>query len=259
MPKHFALFLVSSRLSQCAAKKGEDLIWGGSEQVSRAGHASVRAAFDNRDRLFDIDFDEVVLERAVHRDGINQYSINNSQVRLRDINELMATANIGSSGHHIISQGEVDRILSAHPRERREMIEDALGLRVYQYRLLESGRKLTKTKENIEQVQSLRREIIPHLKFLKRQVERIEKTLILRDELVGRYHDYLKREWLYIKYEEEQVKKKSEAPTKELEKLESELESTKEALNRMTQLKRNKARLSILRQSSVCLERKKTR
>ena len=164
----FRFVLGEQSIKSLRGKKGEDLIWGGSESAGRANRASVKVVFDNSKRLFDIDFDEVVVERVVHRDGVNQYLINGSQVRLRDVAELMAGANIGSSGHHIISQGEADRVLSAHPRERREMIEDALGLRVYQYKLSESERKLARTKENIAHVQSLRKEIAPHLKFLSK-------------------------------------------------------------------------------------------
>ena len=192
----FRFALGEQSFKSMRGKRGEDLIWGGSETLPRGSRAAVRVHFDNRKQLFDIDFDEVILERVVHRDGINQYLINGSQVRLRDVVELMATANIGASGHHIISQGEADHILSVHPRERKEIIEDALGLRVYRYKIAESGKKLEKTKENIKQVQLLRTEIGPHLRLLKRQVEKVERTLSLREELVTHYAEYLKREEL---------------------------------------------------------------
>ena len=84
----------------------------------------------------------------VHRDGVNEYMINGSPTRLRDIIELLANANIGSSGHHIISQGEADKILNASAKERKTMIEDSLGLKIYQYKRQESERKLLKTKDD---------------------------------------------------------------------------------------------------------------
>jgi len=226
----FRFVLGEQSLKSMRGRRGGDLIWGGSEQVTRSSHASVRAAFDNRKRLFNIDFDEVVLERAVHRDGVSEYRINGSQVRLRDVAELMATANIGSSGHHIISQGEADHILSVSPRDRKEMIEDALGLRIYHYKLAESKRKLEKTKENIKQVQQLRREIAPHIKFLKRQVDRIEKSRSLQEELKNRYAEYFKREALYIEHEEQQITREEIKPRGELEALELELGQAKETL-----------------------------
>ena len=211
----FRFALGEQSFKSMRGKRGEDLIWGGSETLPRKSHASVRVHFDNREKLFDIDFDEVILERTVHRDGVNQYLINGSQVRLRDVVELMATANIGASGHHIISQGESDHILSVRPRERKEIVEDALGLRVYRYKIAESERKLGKTKENIKQVQLLRNEIGPHLRFLKRQVEKVEKTFLLREELVTRYTDYLKREELYLARGTALLDKEREEPKKQ--------------------------------------------
>lgn len=196
-------------------KRGEDLIWGGSGELPRSNRASVKILFDNTKRLLDVDFDEVVLERVVFRDGINEYLVNGSKVRLKDVQELLAAANIGASGHHIISQGEADRVLSATPKERRYMIEDALGLRVYQYKKDESERKLDRTEENMRQVESLRKENQPHLKFLERQVKKIEKARELRSELVGAYQEYLRRESDYIAYETEAVSSMRSEPKRE--------------------------------------------
>lgn len=180
------------------SKRGEDLIWNGSNAVPRASRASVAIVFDNSSKFLNVDFDEVSVERVVHRDGINEYRMNGSVVRLKDIQELLAQANIGDTGHHIISQGEADKILSASPKDRREMLEDALGLKVYQYKREESLRKLDKTEENMRQVDALRREIAPHLRFLKRQVEKVEKAEELRVSAVTRYQVYFKREDEYL-------------------------------------------------------------
>jgi len=180
-------------------KRGEDLIWSGSSAIPRANRASVALTFDNSSRFLDIDFDEVVVERVVHRDGVNEYLLNGSAVRLKDILGLLAGANIGQSGHHIISQGEADKILSANPKERREMLEDALGLKVYQYKKEEASRKLEKTEENMRQVEALRREVAPHLKFLKRQVDKIQKSEDLRVEAQTRFKEYFAHEEAYLK------------------------------------------------------------
>lgn len=182
-------------------KRGEDLIWNGSPTVPRMSRAGVALTFDNSSRFLGVDFDEVVLERIVHRDGVNEYKLNGSTVRLKDILELLAGANIGESGHHIISQGEADKILSASARERREMLEDALGLKVYQYKKDEALRKLGKTEENMRQVEALRREVQPHLRFLKRQVEKIEKAESLRSEAAGRFRNYFAVEGAYVQRE----------------------------------------------------------
>ena len=204
-------------------KRGEDLIWGGSGELARSNRASVKIVFDNAKRLLDVDFDEVVLERVVFRDGTNEYLINGSKVRLKDVQELLAAANIGASGHHIISQGEADRVLSATPKERRHMIEDALGLRVYQYKKDESEKKLERTEENMQQVESLRKENLPHLKFLERQVKKIEKARELRAQLVVAYHEYLRREDDFIAYESEAIKGVRSEPEHELKELEERI------------------------------------
>ncbi len=180
-------------------KRGEDMIWNGSNAVPRASRAAVSIAFDNSSRFLTTDFDEVVVERVVHRDGANEYLLNGTQVRLKDIIELLAGANIGQTGHHIISQGEADKILSASPKDRREMLEDALGLKLYQYKKEESIKKLERTEENMRQVEALRREVQPHLRFLRKQVEKIEKGEEMRTAALQRYQVYLKREDEYIR------------------------------------------------------------
>ncbi len=169
----FRFVLGEQSIKSMRGKRGEDLIFNGTQAIGRQNRASVKVVFDNADRGLPLDFDEVSIERVVHRDGANEYFINGSAVRLRDIAELLASANIGASGHHIISQGETDRILNATPKDRRSMFEDALGLRAFQYKKIESEKKLVKTEENVAQVQSLRKEIAPHIRFLKKQIEKI--------------------------------------------------------------------------------------
>ncbi len=187
-------------LKSMRGKRTEDLIFNGSKSVDRQNRAKVNIIFDNRDRTFTIDFDEVSIAREIHRDASSEYFLNGSPVRLKDIIELLSSVHIGASGHHIISQGEADRILNSSPRDRRAMIEDALGLKIYHWKITESERKLVKTEENMSQSESLRREIAPHIKFLKKQVEKVEQARSLRDELTGFYAEYLKREEIYLSH-----------------------------------------------------------
>lgn len=185
-------------------KTGSDLIFKGSRMISKMSRASVNIIFDNKDRVFylhhndnskiNIDFDEVTISREVFPDGGNKYMINGHEVRMKDIHELIASVNIGASGHHIISQGEADRYLNSNIRDRRVLIEEALGLKIYQYRLKESGRKLERAEENMRESEMLRRELSPHLKFLKRQVGKIEKGKELRIELTEKYKEYFSKE-----------------------------------------------------------------
>ena len=230
----FRFVLGEQSIKSLRGKKGEDLIFNGSESVSRANRAAVSITLlnpaKNGTRVFPLDFNEITIERVVNRDGTNEYAINGSKTRLKDIQELLASANIGPTGHHIISQGEADRILSASPKERREMIEDALGLKVFQFKKAESERKLKKTRENILQVESLRREVAPHLKFLERQIKKIERSVALQEELKVVFADYLKREDTYIAYHHDRLTEARRAPVTRREELATLLARAKEKL-----------------------------
>jgi len=211
----FRFVLGEQSMKSMRGRRGEDMIWNGSAAVPRAGRASVKLVFDNSDRALNLDFDEVSIERTVHRDGVNDYLLNGSHVRLRDVAELLSQANIGSSGHHIISQGEADRVLSASSRERREMIEDALGLTAFLYKREEAERKLDKTGENMREVAAVRRELQPHLKFLMGQVKKIEQAQTLREELTEKYTEYLNREQSYLSLTRAQLSAEKGEPAAE--------------------------------------------
>lgn len=228
----FRFVLGEQSIKSLRGKRGEDMIFNGGKDLSRQNRAGVKVVFDNSRRIFNLDFDEVTIERVVHRDSTNDYLLNGSQVRLRDTIELLAAAHIGASGHHIISQGEADRILNANIKERREMIEEALGLKTYQYKKLESIRKLEKTRENIKDVESLKREIAPHLKFLKKQVEKVEKAVEMKEALRGLYREYFAREAHYLTTARKASEEAMRAPKSELAALDKELSHAKEILAR---------------------------
>src|SRR3989338_7176618 len=175
-------------------RRGEDLIFSGSPKTARMGKAGVALTFDNRDRAIPLDFAAVTIGRKIFRDGLNEYSVNDSPVRLKDVVELLARIGLGETKHNIIGQGEVDRVLMASPRERRELLEEAIGLRIWQLKKREAERKLEETAENVEQVRSLLRELAPHLRFLKLQAEKAEKRETSRRELEDCYRAYVRRE-----------------------------------------------------------------
>ncbi len=220
-------------------KGGVDLIFKGSKMMPSSNRAGVTITFDNSNKIFSftnsgvgvsLDYDEVTIGREVFADGANKYTINGTEVRLKDVIDLLSSVNIGSSGHHIISQGEADRVLNASNKDRRGMIEDALGLKIYQYRIKESTRKLDKTILNMKEVQALRREIAPHLNFLKKQVEKVEKAREMRENLRDLYKTYFSNEATYISREGSRISNlKQELDKKALvldEKI-SELEKSK--------------------------------
>ncbi len=226
----FSFVLGEQSIKSLRGKRAEDLIFNGGKDAPRSNRASVKLTFDNIQRIFNIDFDEVSIERVVNRDSSSEYLINGSSVRLKDIVELLSSAHIGASGHQIISQGEADKVLNSNIRERREMIEDALGLKIFQYKKEESVRKLEKTEENIKQVESLRREIAPHIKFLKKQVEKIEKAVEMKDNLIKLYHEYFRHEEEYINFQKKNISGQKEPLIHESNRLEKELMNAREIL-----------------------------
>ncbi len=219
----FRFALGEQSMKSMRGKRSEDLIFSGSHSASRSNRASVAIVFDNSRKQFKLDFDEVAIERAVFRDGSSEYSINGSKARLRDIQELLASANIGETGHHIISQGEADRILLANTRERRAMLEDALGLAAFEFKKEESKKKLEKTEENAKQVEALRRELTPHLRFLGKQVERLERADELRRELTEAVTSYFGIEELYLSEEKKTNEHVLRTTTDRLKVLEEEI------------------------------------
>lgn len=211
----FRFALGEQSMKSMRGKRSEDLIFSGSHSAPRANRAAVAIVFDNRPkdgvRPFKLDFDEVVVERAVFRDGSSEYALNGSKVRLRDVQELLAAANIGETGHHIISQGEADRVLLASAKERRALLEDALGLKVFEFKKQEAERKLVRTEENAREVESLRREIAPHVRFLAKQVEKLDRAEELRKELIEAAKTYCAIEEAYLRVERVEALAKQKA------------------------------------------------
>ncbi|MEK7566964.1 MAG: AAA family ATPase [Patescibacteria group bacterium] len=217
-------------LKSLRGKKGEDLIFNGSQSAPRLSKASVYLYFDNSKKQFPIEFDEVVVGRRVYRDGQSEYLLNESQVRLKDIVELLSNVGLGVSQHHIIGQGEADRILYASPKERQASIEDALGLKVYQFKRIDSERKLTKTEENMRQAQALQKEIKPHLKHLERMVERYRQASDIKTELEKKMNEYLAGLRSALNGAAQDLSLKKEKPLKDLEAVENKIEELKKKL-----------------------------
>jgi len=217
-------------LKTLRGKKGEDLIFNGSQTAPKLGKASVTLSFENKDKFFPVDYEEIIVTRKVFRDGANEYLLNGSKVRLKDIIEILGKVGLGTSYHHIISQGEADRILNASPKERRQMMEDSLGLKIYQLKMAETDRKLARTEENINQVEALQKEIQPHLKFLRNQAEKYEKTSQFRGQLKELYCQYFESEGSYLEDRSQEIKKSQSEPKEKLHKLQKDLENANSKL-----------------------------
>ena len=116
-----------------------------------------------------IDFDEVVIARIVHRSGENEYLLNDSPARLKDVAEILSNVGLGASSHHIISQGEADRFFDCFTQRQEGDDRRSIGFENLSNKKADAERRLEKTAENIKQVEGLRREIQHQLKFLKKR------------------------------------------------------------------------------------------
>lgn len=206
----FRFVMGEQSMKSMRGKSGSDLIFRGGTGAPKLSRASVSITFDNSDKVFAFQtgdnkapvlFDTITFSRELFADGTSKYSMNGTEIKLKQMVELLSSVNIGTSSHHIISQGEADGILRANAKDRREMLEDALGLKIYHLRIRESESKLARTLETLKDVQSLRRELAPHITFLKKQVEKIEKGRAIRDELQDGLARFLVAEKVQVEQE----------------------------------------------------------
>ncbi len=177
------------------AKKGEDMIFSGSEKRARMGMAEVTLTFDNSDGWLPIEFSEVTLTRRAYRSGENEYLLNGSRVRLRDIADLLGASGLSRRTYTVIGQGLIDTALSLRPQERRELIQEAAGLALYQGRRADAINKLDETRANLLRVNDLTAEIEPRLKRLKRQAERADEYEQIRQQLDNALRIWYSFEW----------------------------------------------------------------
>jgi chromosome segregation ATPase len=230
----FRFVLGEQSMKSMRGKSGADLIFRGASNAPKLSRAAVSITFDNSDKVFTwgagasakdsgipLLFDEITFTRELFADGTSRYLMNGTEIRLKQMVELLSSVNIGTSGHHIISQGEADGILRASARDRREMLEDSLGLKIYHARIRETENKLSKSLETLKEVQSLRRELAPHLSFLKKQVEKVEKGRAIREELESLLVQYLATERAQLSSEDIRLSQANSLITSKKRQLES--------------------------------------
>ena len=169
--------------SALRAKKTEDLIFAGGDGRPRAGMTEVYLTLDNSDGFFPIDFNEVVVGRRAYRDGENEYLLNGSKVRLREVSELLAKTGLARRTYTVIGQGMVDQALAINSEERRALFEEAAGISLYRNKREDALRKLDETRRNLERVRDILAEIGPRVRSMERQAQRARDYARLSGEL----------------------------------------------------------------------------
>ena len=160
-----------------------DVIFAGSGSRQALSRAWVSLTFDNTDHYLKSEFNEIEIKRVVYKTGENEYYINNSKVRLKDITDLFLDSGAGKESFNIISQGAVVDVVNSKPEDRRSIFEEAAGVLKYKKRKDESFRKLQKTNENIARVNLLIDELLTTLEPLKQQSIVAQKYLDYKESL----------------------------------------------------------------------------
>nr|MBO4517711.1 chromosome segregation protein SMC [Clostridia bacterium] len=165
----------------------QDVIFAGTQNRKSLSYCEVSLFFDNSTRIFNIDFNEVIITRKLYRSGESEYFINKQPSRLKDIIDLLRECGIGKEGYTIIGQGKVEEIMSAKPEDRRVIFEEATGIAKFKSRKVESERKLERTRENIVRYSDILSEIENRLDPLEKQAEKAREFNELSEQL--KFHE----------------------------------------------------------------------
>ncbi len=161
----------------------QDVIFSGTENRKPLSFASVSITLDNSDHKLPVDYNEVTVARRLYRSGESEYLINGSSCRLKDIQEMFYDTGIGKEGYSIIGQGQIDKILSGKPEERRELFDEAAGIVKFKRRKITTLKKLDEERQNLVRVTDILSELTKQLGPLERQSETARIYLAKRDEL----------------------------------------------------------------------------
>ena len=175
--------LGEQKVKQLRSSSMQDVIFAGTETRKPQGFAYVAITLDNSDHQLAIDFDEVTVSRRIYRSGESEYMMNGSPCRLRDIHELFYDTGIGKEGYSIIGQGQIDKILSGRPEDRRELFDEAAGIVKFKRRKSIAQKKLEDEKQNLVRVSDILSELEKQVGPLEKQAAAAKEYLRLRDEL----------------------------------------------------------------------------
>ena len=161
----------------------QDVIFAGTENRKPLSYAYVAITLDNSDHQLPVDYNEVTIARRVYRSGESEYLLNGSPCRLKDVNELFYDTGIGKEGYSIIGQGQIDKILSGRPEERRELFDEAAGIVKFKRRKATTQKKLDSERENLVRINDILAELERQIGPLERQAEKARVYLKKKEEL----------------------------------------------------------------------------
>ncbi len=220
---------------QLRGSKMEDVIFSGTQLRKSMGYAYVAITLDNSDHQLPIEYEEVTVARRVYRSGESEYLINGSTCRLRDVQELFLDTGIGKEGYSIIGQGQIDKILSGKPEERRELFDEAAGIVKYKKRKTAAERELAEEQLNFSRITDILSEIEKQVGPLQRQSEVAKEYLRLKEALKKLEINLFLLEYERNEKNKEEIDTKVTAVTEELEQTKRSYDDTKQEYERLEQ------------------------
>lgn len=220
---------------QLRGARMEDIIFSGTEARKPLGYAYVALTMDNSDHKLPIEYDEVIVARRVYRSGESEYLINGSSCRLKDVHELFMDTGVGKEGYSIIGQGQIDKILSGKPEDRRELFDEAAGIVKFKRRKYSAEKNLEEEKQNLARITDILKEIEKQLAPLEKQSGVAKVYLKLKEELKSLEVNQFLKEYERIRVSKEQLDEKLSIATADYEKSKVEYENTKEEYLRLEQ------------------------
>ena len=175
--------LGEQKIKTLRGTKMEDIIFNGTNHRKRLGMAEVTLIFDNSERFFSLDYNEVKVCRRIYRSGESEYLINDTNCRLKDVRDLFMDTGIGTDGYSIIGQGRIERVLSNNPDERRQLFEEAAGIVKFKTRKRETERKLDNTEQNLIRIEDIFGELSSRVEPLRIESEKAKRHIELTDKL----------------------------------------------------------------------------
>ncbi|MDD6306216.1 MAG: chromosome segregation protein SMC [Clostridiales bacterium] len=223
----------------------QDVIFAGTENRKPLSYAYVAITMDNSDHQLSVDYEEVTVARRVYRSGESEYLINGNPCRLKDVTELFYDTGIGKEGYSIIGQGQIERILSGKPEERRELFDEAAGIVKYKKRKATAQKKLESERENLVRVNDILAELERQVGPLEKQAEKAKIYLKKKEELktydvnmflmeVERIDGQLEEVGGKYRIADEQLKEANESYENiksEYERMEQDMEQMEERIN----------------------------
>lgn len=213
---------------QLRGAKMEDVIFAGTQLRKPLGYAYVAITISNEDHKLSVPYEEITIARRVYRSGESEYLLNGTSCRLKDVQELLFDTGIGKEGYSIIGQGQIDKILSGKPEDRRELFDEAAGIVKFKKRKAAAEKNLEEEQQNMIRIEDILSELEKQVGPLEKQSEKAREYLRYRDDLRNLDVNLFLSEYDRIQEELNDLSQKQDVAAGDLEQTTQEFEKTKE-------------------------------